>query len=148
LSPLDSSNDFGFVECTKAKKGGLARDDDADIEYIGLATLPRPKAEPIARLIYKEYKYDVEHDEDALETGSTPKIEIAKARLHPPMNSVMIASRGDVFCYYLSPWVVQLTVARESGYYEFESRLVTSFDCQTVAGCRRMFLPTNRSENS
>lgn len=109
----ECENGLPLKESTKAKKGGLAREDDADIEYIGLATLPRPKAEPIARLIYKECKYDIEQDEEALETGSTPKIEIPKARLHPPINSVMIASHwSDVFCYCLSPWVVQLLQER------------------------------------
>merc|ERR1719223_709318 len=108
----EDENGLPLKESTKAKKGGLSREHD-EIEYIGLATLPRPKAKAITRLIYKESKYDVEQDEELLETGSTPKIEIPKARLHPPINSVMIASHwSDVFCYCLSPWVVQLLQER------------------------------------
>ena len=108
----EDENGLPLKESTKAKKGGLAR-DDGSIDYIGLATLPRSKQKPIDRLIFKECKYDIEQDDKLLETGSTPKIEIPKARLHPPINSVTIATHwSDIFCYCLSPWVIRLLQER------------------------------------
>jgi len=108
----EDENGIPLKESSKAKKGGIAREDE-DIEYIGLATLKNKHGPCTQRIILKQSKYNVEEDEH--NTGSTPKLHIQKARLHAPIDQIMIKtvwSDLHVFCF--SPWTLKLLAINES----------------------------------
>mmetsp|Transcript_9241 Transcript_9241/g.26007 ORF Transcript_9241/g.26007 Transcript_9241/m.26007 type:complete len:665 (-) Transcript_9241:104-2098(-) len=111
----EDENGIPLKESAKAKKGGLARDEE-DIEYIGLsssATAPSPhQPSSPRRLIMKQSKVVVEEDEG---TGSTPKLVLPKGRFrHPagPTTTTIRTDLNDLHVYALSPWVVKLLSVR------------------------------------
>jgi translation initiation factor eIF-2B subunit gamma len=87
-------------ESAKAKKGGLAREEE-DIEYIGLAMTP--KAPP--RVVWKQSKIDVEQDEEF--TGNAQKLVLPKPRLRGGTTRIRM-DWSDVHAYIFSPWVRHL----------------------------------------
>jgi translation initiation factor eIF-2B subunit gamma len=95
----------------KAKKGGIARDEE-DIEYIGISTIGNRNRPPTQRIVFKQLKYNVE--EDIHNTGATPKLHIPKARLHTPMNQIMIKSSwSDLHVFCFSPWALNLLLVKD-----------------------------------
>lgn len=100
-----------IVHFLKAKKGGLARDED-DVEYIGLSYPPEanPNEPNTPRMVLKQSKLDVEVDDM---TGSTPKLEIPKPRMLDG-KLVVRTEWSDVHLYMLSPWVRKLICIREN----------------------------------
>ena len=98
----------------QAKKGGIAREEE-EIEYIGISTIRIHKntsLPPTQRIILKQSKYNVEMDEH--NTGSTPKLYIPKARLHSPMNQIMIKTVwNDMYLFCFSPWALKLLSVKE-----------------------------------
>lgn len=98
-------------ESAKAKKGGIARDEE-DIEYIGISTIDNQNRPPTQRIVFKQSKYNVEEDID--NTGATPKLHIPKARLHSPMNQIMIKSSwSDLHVFCFSPWALNLLLVKD-----------------------------------
>jgi translation initiation factor eIF-2B subunit gamma len=80
--------------------------EDEDIEYIGLSEIPT-SISTAQRIILKQNKFNVEEDED--NTGQTPKLNIPKARLHAPINQILIRTDwNDVHLFCFSPWVLKL----------------------------------------
>ena len=104
-------------EAAKAKKGGLARDEE-DIEYIGLsvASILSPVSSSVSvsspRLVWKQSKIDVEQDEEF--TGNTPKLLLPKPRLRCGTVTTIRMDWSDVHAYIFSPWVRHLWTARSS----------------------------------
>lgn len=98
----------------QAKKGGIAREEE-EIEYIGISTIRINKntsLPPTQRIILKQSKYNVEMDEH--NTGSTPKLHIPKARLHTPMNQIMLKTVwNDIHLFCFSPWALKLLTVKE-----------------------------------
>lgn len=98
----------------QVKKGGIAREEE-EIEYIGIATIRINKntsLPPTQRVILKQSKYNVEMDEH--NTGSTPKLNIPKARLHSPMDQIMLKTVwNDMHLFCFSPWALKLLTAKE-----------------------------------
>jgi len=106
-------NGIPLKESSKAKKGGLAREDE-EIEYIALSPTTTMVKRPLPpqRIILKQSKYNVEEDED--NTGSTPKLNIPMSRLRlSPMNQITIRiDWSDVHVFVFSPWILKLLHAR------------------------------------
>mmetsp|Transcript_14613 Transcript_14613/g.27478 ORF Transcript_14613/g.27478 Transcript_14613/m.27478 type:complete len:658 (-) Transcript_14613:42-2015(-) len=107
----EDENGLPLKESAKAKKGGIARDEE-DIEYIGISTIRNRNQPPTQRIIVKQSKYNVE--EDIHNTGATPKLHIPKARLHSPMNQIMIKSSwSDLHVFCFSPWALNLLLVKD-----------------------------------
>jgi len=131
----EDENGVPLKESAKAKKGGVARDED-EMEYIALSS-PSPSTFTNHSLStpqtvqLKLTKYSVEEDEE--NTGSTPKLIIPKAKLHShhlknanyhtPHNNTYTSSHhhsnmtirtdlSDVHVYVLAPWILKLLHAR------------------------------------
>ena len=103
-------------ETAKAKKGGLARDEE-DIEYIGLSVSSNSKVSNFTsssspRLVWKQSKIDVEQDEEF--TGNTPKLLLPKPRLRCGTVTTIRMDWSDVHAYVFSPWVRHLWTFRSS----------------------------------
>jgi len=117
----EDENGVPLKESAKAKKGGIARDEE-DIEYIGLSSAPASihrqhnshhPSHP-QRVMLKQSKVAVEEDEDM--TGGTPKLFLPKKRLHIAPETSRITIRtdlNDLHVYVLSPWVLRLLSARK-----------------------------------
>lgn len=91
----------------QAKKGGLARDEEA-MEYIALQQQQQhsPCSQLAPRVIWKQSKIDVEEDEDWV--GQTPKLIVPKARLRGccgGMVTQVSTDWADLHVYVLSPWL-------------------------------------------
>jgi translation initiation factor eIF-2B subunit gamma len=101
VGEVDEQTKAPLKESQKAKKGGLAREEE-DIEYIALCTSSDNKSTPLSpRVIWKQSKIDVEEDEDLM--GQTPKLFLPKARLGN--KTIVRMDLSDVHAYLLSPWV-------------------------------------------
>lgn len=105
-------NGAPLKESAKAKKGGISREDE-DIEYIALSEIsPSSNSSRISlsaakRIIIKQSKFIVEEDEDNI--GKPPKLNIPKARLHSPVNQILIRTDwNDIHLFCFAPWVVKL----------------------------------------
>mmetsp|Transcript_4021 Transcript_4021/g.5835 ORF Transcript_4021/g.5835 Transcript_4021/m.5835 type:complete len:579 (-) Transcript_4021:751-2487(-) len=108
LTDVGETDESGIPlkESAKAKKGSLSR-EVGDIEYVALSDVGTTPSLPAQRIILKQYKFNVEEDEDFV--GKTPKLTIPKARLHPPMNQLSIRSDwNDVHLYCFAPWVLKI----------------------------------------
>lgn len=107
----EDENGIPVKESAKAKKGGVARDEE-EMEYIGISTIVSRNRPPTQRIVFKQSKYNVE--EDIHNTGATPKLHIPKARLHSPMNQIMIKSSwSDLHVFCFSPWALKLLLVKE-----------------------------------
>jgi len=160
-------NGLPLKESHKARKGGIARDDD-EIEYIALSSAPpttnnntRPQhpsstptsslshyhhqcQPPVARILFKQSKYSVE--EDVENTASTPKLTIPKALFHT--NSTGGSSDGttmtirtewsDVHVFVVSSWVVKLLHARP-GVRDLAKELIPLLVKRQFRGVRSTF---------
>lgn len=108
LTDVSETDESGvpLKESAKAKKGALSR-EVGDIEYIALSEARTASSLLGQRVILKQYKFNVEEDDDLI--GKTPKLSIPKARLHPPMNQISIRSDwNDVHLYCFAPWVLKI----------------------------------------
>mmetsp|Transcript_172 Transcript_172/g.351 ORF Transcript_172/g.351 Transcript_172/m.351 type:complete len:589 (-) Transcript_172:63-1829(-) len=111
-------HDMPLKESAKAKRGGLARDEE-DIEYIGLSyesaswyqsTQPRSgQSQVTPRVVIKKLKIDVEADEDM--TGSTFKLDVPKSLLRRGQ-LVVRTEWSDLHVYAFAPWVRKLIASR------------------------------------
>jgi len=116
LTDVGEEDDNGqpLKESHKAKKGGLAREDE-DIEFIALSTVipsstTSSSSLPIQRVMMKQSKSEVEEDDG---TGATPQLFIPKARLRKPMNKLTIRTDwNDIHVFCFSPWIIKLLEAR------------------------------------
>ncbi len=81
--------------------------EEGDIEYIALSEIGTDSSLPAQRIILKQYKFHVEEDVESI--GETPKLNIPKARLHPPMKQISIRSDwNDVHLYCFAPWALKI----------------------------------------
>ena len=167
-------------ESSKAKMGLLSREEE-DMEYIGLSSeIPPPLSASLASLSYsksyitpsrrvvlKESKLEVEEDEG---TGSTPKLTIAKRRLHSAggnscsrTNSLARITGGlamsstatkdhsptvslrtdllDVHLYVISNWIFELIHARPS-MQSFQTEVLPLLISRQFRGVEAAFGPT------
>jgi NDP-sugar pyrophosphorylase family protein len=101
-------------ESAKQKKGGLAREEE-DIDYIALSytstDTSTPGQGPPPRVVWKQPKIDVEHDEDMV--GTTPKLVLPKPRLRHGVTRVR-TEWSDLHVYAFSPWVRRLILSRKN----------------------------------
>jgi len=169
LTDVSEYDDNGhpLKESAKAKKGGVARDDD-EIDYIALSSAPSirsssstpstaPTSSPssrsnhhrsttrqppvVARLLLKQSKYSVE--EDVENTASTPKLTIPKALFKYNQsnsnNAMMIRTEwSDVHVFCMSPWVVKLLQARP-GVKDLAKELIPLLVKRQFRGVRSTF---------
>eukprot|EP00543_Licmophora_paradoxa_P003342 CAMPEP_0202445650 /NCGR_PEP_ID=MMETSP1360-20130828/4421_1 /ASSEMBLY_ACC=CAM_ASM_000848 /TAXON_ID=515479 /ORGANISM="Licmophora paradoxa, Strain CCMP2313" /LENGTH=344 /DNA_ID=CAMNT_0049061981 /DNA_START=270 /DNA_END=1301 /DNA_ORIENTATION=- len=112
LADVGEQDDSGvpLKESSKAKKGGLAREEE-DIEYIALS-ISRKNPELSSRVVWKQSKIDVEEDEDMV--GKAPQLVIPKPRLRCGEITRVRRDWSDVHIYVISPWVRALWKARPS----------------------------------
>lgn len=103
-------NGVPLKESSKAKKGGLAREEE-DIEYIALSVSRKNTTLP-PRVVWKQSKIDVEEDEDMV--GSAPQFVIPKPRLRAGEITRVRRDWSDVHVYAIAPWVRKLWNARPS----------------------------------
>jgi hypothetical protein len=142
-------------ESAKAKKGGLARAEE-EIEYMALlypheyqqprslqqqssltssASMSSPIPRP-PRLIWKQSKIDVEHDETF--AGSTVKLILPKPRLREGRTCVR-TSWQDVHVYLLAPWVRKLVQARSNSIMSLQDDLIPLLLSRQWQGVTRTF---------
>ncbi|KAL9189645.1 hypothetical protein ACHAXT_009320 [Thalassiosira profunda] len=172
-------------ESSKAKMGLLSREEE-DMEYIGLSSeVPPPLSaslaslsysdeggEPSRRVVLKRSKLEVEEDEG---TGSTPKLSVAKRRLHSAggnrggrnglantMGGLSMAATAttdrsptlslrtdlsDVHVYVISNWVFELIHARPS-MQSFQNEVLPLLISRQYRGVEAAFGPTAWKEEA
>ncbi|CAB9512992.1 Translation initiation factor [Seminavis robusta] len=112
LADVGEQDEHGapLKESAKAKKGGLARDED-DIEYIALS-YSSSNAASAPRLVWKQLKADV-YESQAI-SSETPKLKLPKPLLRMGGMTRLRTDWNDVHVYVFSPWVRRLIVERKS----------------------------------
>ena len=117
----DESTNLPLKELAKHKKGSLAREEE-DVEYLATSSLDpnlylvpanistKPTLLPLERVLLKRCKMDL--DDQAKETGATPKLTILKSLLHHTSSLRLRSDLEDVHLYIFSPWVLHLIQCR------------------------------------